>query len=95
MYGELFQALHTKRAAWRNEEEVRAGWTFELQNALGISFNLERYREDSSYNNVIIEFKGPGLFRGSATSPKFLEAKDERLKPYIERAASFASPGKR
>ena len=40
-------------------------------------------KRDSSYNNVVIEFKGPGLFKGSETSPKFIEATDGRLLKYI------------
>ncbi len=83
-----FNAIQTRRVRpWVNEEEVRLGWISALENATGIIFDAERARRDSSYNNVVIEFKGPGLFRGSKTSAKFIEATEARLLPYIERIA--------
>lgn len=87
MFDDLYEALRKKKARWENEEEVRLGWIAALQNALGIDFHAERGKKDSSYNNVVIEFKGPGKFRGKATSPAFREAVDERLKPYIVKTA--------
>ncbi len=54
---------------------------------MGIHFDAERAKKDSSYNNVIIEFKAPGLFKGSKTSAKFKEATNKRLLPYIQREA--------
>lgn len=87
MYRELFEELAGKKHRWQNEEEVRQGWVTSLSKVLGITFDAERGRRDSSYNNVIIEFKDKGLFKGSVTSPKFLEAKDARLKKYIVRTA--------
>ena len=40
----------------------------------GGGFDAERGKRDLSYNNVLIEFKGPGKFNGKATSPAFREA---------------------
>ena len=79
-----------RQRPWVGEEEVRLGWIPALEAALNIHFDAERAKKDSSYNNVIIEFKGPGLFYGKKTSPKFKEARDERLLPYILRAAKEA-----
>lgn len=73
---------------WENEEEVRLAWVAGLEAAMGIHFDAERSKKDSSYNNVIIEFKAPGLFKGSKTSAKFKEATDKRLLPYIQREAA-------
>ncbi len=72
---------------WKGEEEVRLAWISALEVALGIHFDAERAKKDGSYNNVIIEFKAPGLFNGSKLSPKFKEATDSRLLPYIKREA--------
>ncbi len=79
----LFKKLNTKKNRWVNEEEVRQGWIIELSSVLGINFHAERGRKDSSYNNVIIEFKDKGLFKGKISSPAFKEAIYERLLPYI------------
>jgi len=87
MYKELYNEIAAKKFRWQNEEEVRQGWISALSKTLGIDFDAERGRRDSSYNNVIIEFKDKGLFNGSITSPKFLEARDGRLKKYISRTA--------
>ncbi|QCO16988.1 SAM-dependent methyltransferase (plasmid) [Azospirillum brasilense] len=70
---------------WKGEEEVRIAWVSALENALGIHFDAERAKKDSSYNNVVIEFKAPGLFGGSKSSAKFKEATEDRLLPYILR----------
>lgn len=83
-----FHAIDRKRRLpWRGEEEVRLAWIHALESATGFDFDAERRRLDSSYNNVIIEFKGPGLFKGSKKSSKFKEATQERLLPYICDAA--------
>ncbi|MFD2785054.1 Eco57I restriction-modification methylase domain-containing protein [Hymenobacter rubripertinctus] len=58
-----------------------------IQSTLNITFDLERGRRDSSYNNIIIEFKGKGFFNGRANSAKFREAMDDRLAKYIPRLA--------
>ncbi len=55
---------------------------------LDIHFDAERARKDSSYNHVIIEFKAPGLFKGSKKSAKFKEATVQRLLPYILRESN-------
>lgn len=83
-----FAALEARTATWRGEEEVRQAWVIALNAALGVHLDAERGKRDLSYNNVIIEFKAPGLFNGTASSPKFKEALDERLKKYIPRAAA-------
>lgn len=83
MWRKLYQELEKKRSKWANEEEVRQGWVFALQRHLNIDFHAERGRKDSSYNNVIIEFKDRGLFRGQTNSPAFEEAIYDRLLKYI------------
>lgn len=82
-----FKAIDHRRRDWQGEEEVRIAWVKALEIALGVNFNAERERKDSSYNNVVIEFKAPGLFKGSDKSPKFIEATTDRLLPYIQKAA--------
>lgn len=72
---------------WKGEEEVRIAWVSALQTSLGMIFDAERAKKDLSYNNVIIEFKAPGLFNGSMKSAKFTEAMELRLLPYIQKAA--------
>lgn len=76
-----------RKRPWLNEEEVRLAWVAGLEAAMGIHFDAERAKKDSSYNNVIIEFKAPGYFKGSKSSAKFKEATDKRLLPYIQREA--------
>ncbi|MBU1272741.1 MAG: N-6 DNA methylase [Alphaproteobacteria bacterium] len=82
-----FGKLKARAARWVNEEEVRIGWTSTLEGVLNVHFDAERSRKDSSYNNVIIEYKAPGLFGGSTNSPAFCEAMDDRLTKYIKKAA--------
>jgi hypothetical protein len=83
-----FNLIEDKRIRpWKGEEEVRLAWVAALERTLGIHFDAERAKKDSSYNNVIIEFKAPGLFKGSKSSAKFKEAIDKRLHPYIAREA--------
>lgn len=79
----LFQELENDRPHWANEEEVRKSWLKHIENETGIKFHAERYRNDASYNQVIIEFKDRGLFKGSPTSPAFREAIFDRLAKYI------------
>ena len=81
-----FSAIQAKRQRpWHGEEEVRIAWVSALEAATGLHFDAERAKKDSSYNHVIIEFKAPGLFKGSKTSAKFKEATERRLLPYIQR----------
>lgn len=87
MFSDLYKKLQVKRSGWANEEELRLGWIMALTDALGIDFHAERGRKDSSYNNVVIEFKDRGLFKGKISSPSFKEAIYERLKPYILKTA--------
>lgn len=76
-----------RRRPWSNEEEVRIAWVSALEHGLNVRFDAERARRDSSYNNVIIEFKGPGLFAASKASAKFIEATQDRLLKYTIRAS--------
>lgn len=76
-----------RKRPWQGEEEVRIAWISALESALGVTFDAERAKKDSSYRNVIIEFKSPGAFNGSKESPKFREAIYDRLLPYIKREA--------
>lgn len=76
-----------RRKPWKGEEEVRVAWAHALEAATGFDFDAERSKRDLNYNNVIIEFKAPGLFKGSKASAKFKEAVDQRLSPYIKKAA--------
>lgn len=55
-----------------------------LEEVLQIDLDAERAKRDSSYNNVVIEFKGPGLFKRSDKSAKFVEATEGRLLKYIK-----------
>lgn len=83
-----YELIKRRRNQWINEEEVRHSWIKGLEEALGIDLDLERAKRDSSYNNVVIEFKSRGLFNGSESSPKFIEAINERLLKYIQRLAA-------
>lgn len=86
---DAYKYIDAKRARpWKGEEEVRMAWATALENATGEHFDAERTKKDLNYNNVIIEFKAPGLFKNSAKSAKFKEAMQERLLPYIKRAAN-------
>lgn len=88
---EAYTLIAAKRnRPWQGEEEVRLAWVSALESALNVHFDAERARKDSSYNNVIIEFKAPGLFHGRKSSAKFKEATEKRLLPYIEREAQKA-----
>lgn len=83
----LYADLEKDRPHWANEEEVRKSWLKHIEIATGIQFHAERGRNDASYNQVIIEFKDKGLFKGSVTSPAFKEAVFDRLAKYIKRRA--------
>ena len=82
-----FKKLRQQLNRASNEEEVRLAWVRALEATLGIAFDAERGKRDLSYNNVVIEFKGPGKFNGKIASPVFQEAIHERLLPYISRTA--------
>ena len=83
----LFTKLKRDSHNWANEEEVRKSWLKHIENELGIVFQAERERNDASYNQVIIEFKDKGLFKGSPASASFKEAINDRLDKYIVRRA--------
>lgn len=84
---DLYNFLVKKKALWQNEEEVRVAWVSGLETVLDTTLEKERKYKDSSYNNVIIEFKGPGLFKGKTNSAKFKEAIYDRIQPYILKKA--------
>ncbi|WP_316179674.1 MULTISPECIES: Eco57I restriction-modification methylase domain-containing protein [unclassified Bradyrhizobium] len=83
----LYSKLKKDSANWANEEELRKSWLKHIENELGIVFHAERERNDASYNQVIIEFKGKGLFKGNTKSNAFKEAVNDRLDKYIVRRA--------
>ncbi|MBB4067376.1 Eco57I restriction-modification methylase domain-containing protein [Gellertiella hungarica] len=83
----LYALLQKDRPHWANEEEVRKSWLKHIENSIGIRFHAERGRNDASYNQVIIEFKDKGLFKGSVKSAAFREAIFDRLEKYIPRRA--------
>jgi len=86
---EAFNDIDLKRRQpWKNEAEVRQVWSAALTKATGLLLDTERDARDSSYNNVVIEYKGPGFFAGKTSSFKFKEATEERLLPYINRLAT-------
>ena len=87
MYDKVYAALEKESHSWKTEEEVRLGWCYAIKNSLGIELQAERDRSDASYNQVIIEFKKKGLFKGKAGSPKFKEAIYDRLEKYIREKA--------
>lgn len=82
---DLYKKLAKDSRNWANEEEVRKGWLKHIENELDITFHAERDRNDASYNQVIIEFKDKGLFKGNIKSPSFKEAIYDRLDKYIRR----------
>lgn len=82
-----YELIKRRRSQWVNEEEVRHTWMRGLEEALQIDLDAERAKRDSSYNNVVIEFKGPGMFKGNETNPKFIEATEDRLLKYIQHLA--------
>ena len=69
-----FRKLRRQLSNASNEEEVRLAWVRSLEATLGITFDAERGKRDLSYNNAVIEFRGPGKFNGKTTSSAFQEA---------------------
>lgn len=89
----LYKKIKADSHNWANEEEVRKSWLKHIENELGINFHAERGRNDASFNQVIIEFKDKGLFKGSPKSASFKEAIYDRLHKYIiNRAKSEGLP---
>ena len=83
-----YEAIDRKcRRPWHGEEEVRLAWVSSLEAATGFDFDAERRKLDSNFNNVVIEFKAPGLFGGKKTSAAFKEAMNKRLLPYIQKSS--------
>jgi hypothetical protein len=91
IHKDLYNRLNAKKDRWTNEEEVRLGWVMALSECLKIDIDAERGKKDSSYNNVIIEFKDKGLFKAKISSPAFKEAINDRLLPYILKTAKKES----
>lgn len=69
----------------QNESEIAQAFASSLIFS-GIQLESERGRRDASYNNVILEYKDYGYFKGSDRSSKFLEATNQ-LKRYIQSKA--------
>ena len=90
MYSKLYEELEKFSLNCQNEEELRAAWIKAFSN-FGIEFNAERDKNDLSYNQVIIELKSKGLFRGKTSSAKFAEAVEDRLQKYIVRKSKAES----
>ena len=86
-HSSIMTALSRQLVNASNEEEVRLAWVRALEARLPIEFGAERGRRDLSYNNVVIEFKGPAKFRGGTHSASFSEAIHKRLLPYIQETA--------
>lgn len=84
LYAKLLKESHN----WANEEEVRKSWLHHMEAELGIKFHAERERNDASRNQLIIEFKDRGLFKGSIKNPAFKEAIYDRLEKYIKRRSN-------
>ena len=86
---ESYKKLVQQTAKASNEEEIRLSWVRALETVVqGLTFDAERGKRDLSYNNVVIEFKGPGKFNGKTSSPSFQEAMHERLLPYIVKTSA-------
>jgi hypothetical protein len=85
MYCDLYKELEEKSRDCITEEEVRLAWSNTFSKMLGINFKAERDHNDASYNQIIIEFKNKGMFKGKAGSAKFNEAIHDRLHKYILR----------
>lgn len=84
IYNAFEQINSSREKPWQNEEEVRVAWVSAINAATGLNLHTERGRKDASHNHVIVEFKAPGLFNGKKNSPKFIEATQHRLLPYIQ-----------
>lgn len=68
----------------QNESEVKQAWYGAFAKA-GIYLSSEIRKKDASLNQVIIEYKDKGLFKGRTDSSKFKEAVDDRIFKYIKR----------
>jgi type I restriction-modification system DNA methylase subunit len=79
----VYQALKINIFNSQNEEEIRLSWVRALENIISEPLHAERGKRDLSYNNVVIEFKGPHKFKGKKNNPSFKEAMEHRLLPYI------------
>ncbi len=86
MHTELYEKLKNLPRNSNLEEGVRITWTTAFS-SVGIRFDAEVDRNDLRYNQVIIELKEQGSFRGKITSPNFRNAVYERLLKYIKARA--------
>jgi len=94
MNASAFESIQARRLSpWQGEEEVRLTWNRAIEDATGLTLNAERNRKDTSLNHVIIEYKAPGLFKGSKSSAAFKNAMSDRLLKYIRKEAKdFSIP---
>lgn len=84
----VFTALDNgRKLPWKGEADLRQDWVQHLSAATGVRINVEHNKLDASAGHVIIEFKALGYFKGSKRSASFIEATEQRLKPYILRTA--------
>lgn len=81
-YEKLSELLNNRK----NESEIAQAFSSALIFS-GIQLESERGRRDASYNNVVIEYKNLGFFKGSNKSEKFLGAVDTQLNKYIREKA--------
>ncbi len=88
---DAFATLQERWGHYHNEEEVRTEWLIALRSATGLTLHAERGRVDTSHNNVFIEFKDAGFFKGSPDSAKFKEATRDRLLRDIRKDAADKS----
>lgn len=86
MYAELYEQLKERSKNCALEEELRIAWTTTFD-SVGIEFHAERDKNDLVRNQVIIELKNKGYFKGRTTSPDFKNAVYDRLDKYIKRRA--------
>ncbi len=86
---EAYEFISAKRCRpWQGEEEVWLAWVSALEAALGIHFDAERAKKDSSYFNVIIEFKAPRIIQREENQCQVQRSDGcGRLLPYIQREA--------
>lgn len=81
----IYNELKKKIPRCITEEEVRLAFLNAIEKHIGVQFKAERERNDASHNQIILEFKNKGFFKGSIKSEKFKEAVYDRLYKYIIR----------
>ena len=83
----LFQKLAADRLTWRTEEEVRQGWLKHLGGEGGFNGQTKADGPEGSDQQVMIEFRDPGQFKGSSESVAFKQAIYDYLATNIIRRA--------